>query len=109
MEEIKKEHMGCGENMCQGGWCKKMCCGGKHTILRWIFGVIILIAVFSLGVKIGEFKSAMNGYGGFGWNMHRGGYPMIYGYKSGGCENDFGPGKMMRGWTEQQKASSTVK
>ncbi len=111
MEENKKEHTGVCEHMCENGWCKKMCChGGKHILLRWILGILILIAVFSLGVKVGEFKSAVYGYGGgFGWNMHRGGYPMMfYGYNTGDYGDNFIPGRMMRGWNQyQQNTSST--
>ncbi|MEW6617034.1 MAG: hypothetical protein AB1333_01285 [Patescibacteria group bacterium] len=112
MEEIKKEHTGLCEHMCQTGWCKKMCCGGKHTLLRWIFGIIILIAVFSLGVKVGEFKSIIDGYkGSFGWNSHRGNPMMFYGYDDAGHGDNFGPRRMMRGINQipQQNATSTQK
>lgn len=42
--------------------------GGKHVLIRWILGIAIVGIVFSVGVKIGEFKESVerNYYGGFG-------------------------------------------
>ena len=112
MEENKKEQTECCGNICEGKWCKKWCGMGKGCpIFRWILGVIILIAVFSLGIKVGEFKSSIYGYGGgFGWRMHRGVYPMMfYGYNNDG--DDFNSRGIMGGCIQypQQKASSTQK
>ena len=49
----------------QGHNCGRhgMCChgGGKHALPRWILGVAILFIVFSLGMKIGEFKASIEG------------------------------------------------
>lgn len=56
--------MGCG------GWC-----GGTHkfAILRILLLIGIIWIVFSLGVKIGEFKGEFGG--GYGrYSMMRGGY-----------------------------------
>lgn len=99
MEEIKKEDKECCKNMCENGSCKKWCCGGKkHGWLCWILGIVILIVVFSVGMKIGEFKGAIFGYGGFnGCGTVRTGYPMMFnGYNEDNYGN-FGPGRMMRG------------
>lgn len=30
--------------------------GGKHRLLRWVIGLLILWAIFALGVKVGELK-----------------------------------------------------
>ena len=32
-----------------------------HYLLRWVLGLIILAAVFGLGVKVGEFKASLEG------------------------------------------------
>ena len=51
----------CGR--CCGGHC---CGGGRHMLLRWLLGLLILVIVFWLGLKIGEFKGAFGGdYGGY--------------------------------------------
>jgi|GEM_PF-1282679 hypothetical protein len=50
----------CGHGMCHCG------CGHRHFWLRWLLGLIILLVVFWLGVKVGEFKGAFGR--GFGRN-----------------------------------------
>ena len=113
MEENTKEQMGTCEHACQSGWCKKLCCGGgRHIFLRWILGILILVAVFSLGIKVGEFKSLVDGgYGGrFERNRHYGAPMMFYGYAQNEYGDNFGPARMMRGWNNQipqQTATST--
>jgi len=48
-----------GHGMCGCG------CGHRHFWLRWLLGIIILAAVFCVGVKVGEFKGAFGrGLGG---------------------------------------------
>jgi hypothetical protein len=45
------------------------CCGRFHHqyhVLRWVLIFIIMVMVFSVGVKIGEFKSMLGGeFGGY--------------------------------------------
>ncbi len=88
------------EKKCVSGECchPQMSCncgvGGKCLVGRWILGIVILLAVFSLGFKLGEFKSRVeNGESGYGrrmmygqsWqNSPRMGYPAY--------SNDYGPG-----------------
>lgn len=48
--------------------------GGKYHLLRWLLGIAILLIVFWLGFKLGEFKGYFsdNGYGfgrSHGWRM----------------------------------------
>ena len=53
-----------GQKMC-GRCCGGHCCGGgRHLLLRWLLGLLILVIVFWLGLKIGEFKGVFGGYGG---------------------------------------------
>lgn len=60
---------GCKCGMCMGskmGLCGS--CGGHHMgfhILRWILGILVLVMVFSFGVKIGEFKEAFEAGSGY--------------------------------------------
>jgi hypothetical protein len=111
MEETKKEMHGCCETIC-GKWC----CNGKGYIwARWILGILILAVVFSLGVKLGEFKSAIYGYGhGIKCGMYRSAYPMMFnGYYDESYGDDFGPGKMMprdkNFWYLEENTTSTEK
>ncbi|MEK7634796.1 MAG: hypothetical protein AAB396_02895 [Patescibacteria group bacterium] len=52
---------------------------GKHTVfIRWVLGIIILVVVFSFGIKLGKFSSFINqGYYGYGQGY---GSPMMQGY-----------------------------
>ena len=69
------------ESGCSCGMCSSHhgCCFGHHgryLWLRWLLGILILVVTFWLGMKVGEFKGGMYGYGGFGG--HRmGAYPMM--------------------------------
>lgn len=84
MDEMKKD-MGMGMNhgaACSCGSCgmmgRNMCgmCGGRRFwALRWLLGLVILAIVFTLGVKIGEFKGYFeSGFGGsyYGQMSHHG-------------------------------------
>lgn len=55
----------CGED-CQRMY--GMRCGGRHHLLRWILGILILVLVFIAGVKVGEFKQYLRGEG-YGHHM----------------------------------------
>lgn len=88
METGKMHHEGGEKCMwCSGhGWHS-----GKYWVLRWIILIIILLVVFSLGVKVGYFKAILGGYGkygGYGYYEH----PMMGGYYGG-----YGP-MMNGGW-----------
>lgn len=58
---------------------------GKHTVLiRWVLGIIILVAVFSFGIKLGKFASFVNqGYYGFGYGSGCGSMMQGYGFPRG--------------------------
>ena len=69
----------CGEKCC-GSIGSAWCPGGFHSgwpsvILRVVLALIILSVVFIAGVKLGEFKVALEGYvgGGRGYHMMGGG------------------------------------
>ena len=50
--------------MCGHGMCG--CGHHRHFWLRWLLGLIILAAVFCIGVKVGEFKGEFGrGFGGY--------------------------------------------
>jgi hypothetical protein len=71
MEKNNKESRETCEN------CQDCCgCGGhyhgfhKYFVLRWVLGIVILIIVFWLGMKIGEFKGYFeNNFGGVGYHQ----------------------------------------
>ena len=48
-------------------------CGRGHYVIWWVVGIAILIFVFALGVRAGEFRDELRG--AFG-NYYRG-YPMM--------------------------------
>lgn len=95
MEENKKDNGGCKCWACQGSGTMQKCpCAwhgrGKHMLLRVLLALIILIVVFCLGVKLGEFKAAVGG-------MRHRSFPMRN-YMMGA--GNYGPGyftPMMRG------------
>lgn len=71
MEENKgKSCENCCGNCCSMGHMHGM--GGKYHLLRWMLGIAIIIIVFWLGFKLGEFKGYFDDYGygkGHGWGM----------------------------------------
>jgi hypothetical protein len=58
-------------------------CGQGHRVIWWVVGIAILVFVFALGVKAGEFRDELrNAFG----NSYRG-YPMMQNrvYNDGGA------------------------
>lgn len=90
-------------------WCSCGCCHGhgmhgfhhRFFLLRWILGLLILAAVFCLGMKIGEFKGQY-GYGFDGGRMMRTGNNVMF-YRTGTP-----PGGMMQVWSSAQPVSGTA-
>lgn len=79
----------------------------KNVIIRWVLGIIILVAIFSFGLKLGEFKQTlrqglMQGYYGYG------GCPMMQGYygNGGSYGSGMGPWMMLRGLDWQSSTSN---
>lgn len=79
----------CGASMeCGGYTCGMGCqhmygmrCGGRHYLLRWVLGIVILVLVFVAGIKLGEFRGLMGGNDGYGYRMMNGrGYNAMPGY-----------------------------
>ena len=64
-----------GFSSCGAGKCHPMCC-----ILRWVLGIIILLAVFGMGVMIGELKGSLEAMHGYGMmrSSYGGGYGRMY-------------------------------
>ncbi len=86
---MKKECTGCP--MCQKA-CNMFTCGtggscghgnNKFFVIRWVLGILIILIMFSLGMRIGEFKGALEQNAGYGRMMNYGGgyynqgYPMM--------------------------------
>lgn len=61
--DMRDECGGCGM-ACQQMY--GMRCGGRHHLLRWVLGILIIVLIFIAGIKMGEFKErawgGMNGY-----------------------------------------------
>ncbi len=51
----------CGSGNGRCGSCGNMCGFGKHNLLRWILGIIIITWIFSIGMKFGEIKAQLHG------------------------------------------------
>lgn len=87
------------EKMLPEGWWRSGCChGGKHILLRWILGIIILSMVFWLGFRLGEFKTYIRGggdnYGYYGRHMKQPwGNMMNPGYYYGAPQQQSAPPK----------------
>ena len=103
----KKDHgedcecSSCSGNTCKGGHC---CAGGHSHLVRVLIKIAILVIIFWVGVKIGEFKSYMEG-------RYYGGTRMMWGLNADdGSGNGYyvGPGGMMRGWTTTAPATTTT-
>jgi hypothetical protein len=65
-----EDHKAHDKNYCVGPICYH---GdhGKHVLLRWALGIAILLIALWMGVKIGELRATIGGYGyGFGYGMH---------------------------------------
>lgn len=94
-KEYSKEEVGMCEG-CDCGQCSGMECGGyegcgtgyhrmygmgcgRHYVLRWILGILILAFVFIAGIKLGEFRERVWG-GGYGYRIMDRGYNMMPGY-----------------------------
>lgn len=67
---------GSGDGRC--GNCGNMCGYGRNNLLRWLLGIIIITWVFSIGMKFGELKGAME-RGGYGNHMYYKAMPMMGG------------------------------
>lgn len=87
IENKKGYPEGCRCFWCQGqGTCKMWCGGGgHHRLLRWLIGILILIAVFAVGVKLGELKASLGSGCGYGFPR------MMHGQRGGGG-GFYGPG-----------------
>lgn len=98
--------------------CK--CCGmahkafgegcGKHRLLRWIIGLLILWAIFALGVKVGELKYTIKDGLRGGYYGMMGGYgdDSFYGRNNGG----FYPGmmnNMMYYWNSKLRSATSTR
>lgn len=68
--------MNCGNNNC----CHNDFHGNspKFILLRWLLGILILVIMFAIGFKLGEFKGGMWGNGFYGPRMMHGDV-MMYG------------------------------
>lgn len=110
MDTVKKNGAsGNGANsgmcaMCQahGGACSCASChgwGGQYRWLRILIGIVVMLIVFSAGVKLGEWKGIVESQSGY-----YGGRMMApYGWNGNG---GYGPGGMMR-WYYGNPGSST--
>ena len=110
-EGMEHNHNGNNCMFCHGHHCEKcgMCshcggfcphCGGRHMILRWIVGIIILVLVFWMGVKVGELRQVM--YSGGSYGIRGGQYMMLR--DSGQGTYFYGPG-MMGLWGNQSTST----
>lgn len=97
-EHMENKGMG-GKGMMHGmgyGMCRMGCCGMRFRAIRWIIMIAILVSVFYMGVKVGEFRGAIYG-SDYGY------YPMMR-FSSdripAGTSTVYGPGMM---WGIQAK------
>lgn len=60
----EENHM--GEEHNHDYWCRGHH-GRDHMVIRWLLGIIILIAVFCLGVEVGKLHSMLRGGYGRGY------------------------------------------
>lgn len=106
MEEMKdgQKVVSYGRTTCVCGagctcGCGHRCC--VHRAIWWVVGIIILVIVFAIGMRAGEFRNALrNSYGGYyHW------YPMMQygtGYTNGNTVSPAQPG------TPTENSSGTI-
>lgn len=72
----------------------------RHGLLKMLLGLLIIVVVFFIGVKVGEFKTEFRGgFGGYGRHgMMNYQQPMMYRFNSATGGNVFygQPGTMMQ-------------
>ncbi len=68
----------CGSGNGRCGSCGNMCGFGRHNLLRWFLGILIIIWIFSIGVKFGEIKAYLDS-SGYGNHMYYRSMPMMGG------------------------------
>ena len=85
--DIKEEKInGKGAEKCGCGWCNfcsgNCSWGGGHRVIWWIIKILVVIFIFVVGIKIGEFKAEYHN----GYRTHHGGnmYYMMRGMPYGG-------------------------
>jgi len=105
MEENKKDNS--GECECQGhemmhGGMHSCCGGGKHMFLRCILGIVIIMIVLTLGIKLGEMKSIINGDN---YSMRGNGY---YGYSVRNNDNGMMTNMLLRMCGKNLQQSTTT-
>jgi len=66
----------CGSGNGRCGSCGNMCGFGRHHLLRWFLGILIITWIFSIGMKFGEIKAQLNSYG---YGNHYRAMPMMGG------------------------------
>lgn len=70
----------CGSGAGKCGRCGNMCGFGGNHILRWVLGILIIVWVFSIGMKFGEIKAYLDQAGyGRGNHMYYRAMPMMGG------------------------------
>ncbi len=90
MEEHNNKTCGCGSCGCMGmgHW------GGGHMLVRVVIGLLMLLAAFWVGVKVGELQSELYGYFGNCYGGYCRAYPMMmcdgYGGGAYGSWNGYG-------------------
>ena len=73
-------------HMCEGHDCYTCGYHQRHLLLRWLLGLLIIVLVFWIGFKLGEFKGAyIDGYYGSPKMMMlpAGNFPVTY-FRTGG-------------------------
>lgn len=65
----------CGSGSGRCGSCGNMCGFGGSHILRWVLGILIIVWVFSIGMKFGEIKAYLD-QAGYGRGYNHRTYPM---------------------------------
>jgi hypothetical protein len=55
----------CGSGYGRCGMCGNVCGVGGYGLVRWVLGILIIVWIFSIGMKIGELKGELrsSGYG----------------------------------------------
>jgi hypothetical protein len=75
--EGKRCECGCGCGSYEGGWGWH----GKHSVLRIVIGLLIIVFAFWFGMKIGKFRAMLSFYAAnyYGNGMYYGSAPMMRG------------------------------
>lgn len=77
------------KSCCVGGMCAHGTCHSHYVLLRWVLGIIVLVAVYSIGYMCGELRGEFGSGRDMGWGGY-GNYGMMQNFGVKHCNGNYG-------------------